>query len=63
LKGRPVQRLLYKDPKSGEKISDPKGMDFIKSKSELHFGIADLSIPKILKNTLGAMVIRRLENV
>jgi NADH:ubiquinone oxidoreductase subunit F (NADH-binding)/(2Fe-2S) ferredoxin/Pyruvate/2-oxoacid:ferredoxin oxidoreductase delta subunit len=30
LKGRPVQRLLYKDPKSGEKISDPKGMDFYK---------------------------------
>ena len=30
LKGRPVQRLLYKDPNSGEKISDSKGMDFYK---------------------------------
>jgi len=30
LKGRQVQRLLYKDPISGEKISDSKGMDFYK---------------------------------
>ena len=30
LKGRPVQRLLYKDPKSGQNISESKGMDFYK---------------------------------
>jgi NADP-reducing hydrogenase subunit HndC len=30
LKGRQVQRLLYQDPNSGEKISDSKGMDFYK---------------------------------
>ncbi len=30
LKGRPVQRLLYKDPVTGESIGDAKGMDFYK---------------------------------
>ncbi|MEN8116180.1 MAG: NADH-quinone oxidoreductase subunit NuoF [Bacteroidota bacterium] len=30
VKGRPVERLLYKDPHSEEKISDSKGMDFYK---------------------------------
>jgi len=30
VKGRPVERLLYKDPHTDEKISDSKGMDFYK---------------------------------
>jgi NADP-reducing hydrogenase subunit HndC len=30
IKGRRVERLLYKDPKTHEKISDTKGMDFYK---------------------------------
>ena len=30
VKGRPVERLLYTDPNSEEKISDSKGMDFYK---------------------------------
>lgn len=30
IKGRPLQRLLYKDPITSEKISDTKGMDFYK---------------------------------
>jgi NADP-reducing hydrogenase subunit HndC len=30
VKGRPVERLLYKDPHSNERISDSKGMDFYK---------------------------------
>lgn len=30
VKGRPVARLLYKDPNTDERISDSKGMDFYK---------------------------------
>lgn len=30
VKGRPVQRLLYKDPKTNKVISDSKGMEFYK---------------------------------
>ncbi|MDX1284528.1 MAG: NADH-quinone oxidoreductase subunit NuoF [Draconibacterium sp.] len=30
VKGRPVERLLYNDPNTDEKISDSKGMDFYK---------------------------------
>ncbi len=35
MKGRPVQRLLYKDPVSGEKISDSRGMDFYKKQMRI----------------------------
>lgn len=30
IKGRPVERILYKDPKTSERISSAKGMDFYK---------------------------------
>ncbi len=35
IKGRPVQRLLYKDPVTDEKISDSKGMDFYKKQMRI----------------------------
>lgn len=35
LKGRPVQRLLYKDPLTNQQISDSKGMDFYKKQMRI----------------------------
>jgi NADP-reducing hydrogenase subunit HndC len=35
LKGRPVQRLLYKDPHTNQQISDSKGMDFYKKQMRI----------------------------
>lgn len=35
VKGRPVQRLLYKDPVTQQQISDSKGMDFYKKQMRI----------------------------
>lgn len=35
IKGRPLQRLLYKDPVTHEQISDSKGMDFYKKQMRI----------------------------
>ncbi len=35
IKGRPLQRLLYKDPVTQEQISDSKGMDFYKKQMRI----------------------------
>ena len=53
LKGRPVHRLLYKDPKSGEKISDSKGMDFYKKQIRIALRNCGFINPENIEEYIG----------
>ena len=53
LKGRPVQRLLYKDPKSGEKIGDSKGMDFYKKQIRIALRNCGFINPENIEEYIG----------
>ena len=53
LKGRPVERLLYKDPNSGEKISDSKGMDFYKKQIRIALRNCGFINPENIEEYIG----------
>jgi len=53
LKGRPVQRLLYNDPNSGEKISDSKGMDFYKKQIRIALRNCGFINPENIEEYIG----------
>ena len=53
LKGRPVQRLLYKDPNSGEMISDSKGMDFYKKQIRIALRNCGFINPENIEEYIG----------
>ncbi len=53
LKGRPVQRLLYKDPISGEKISESKGMDFYKKQIRIALRNCGFINPENIEEYIG----------
>jgi len=53
LKGRPVQRLLYKDPNSGEEISDSKGMDFYKKQIRIALRNCGFINPENIEEYIG----------
>jgi NADP-reducing hydrogenase subunit HndC len=53
LKGRPVQRLLYKDPNTGEKISDSKGTDFYKKQIRIALRNCGFINPENIEEYIG----------
>ena len=53
LKGRPVERLLYKDPNSGERISDSKGMDFYKKQIRIALRNCGFINPENIEEYIG----------
>jgi len=53
LKGRPVQRLLFKDPKTGEKINDSKGMDFYKKQIRIALRNCGFINPENIEEYIG----------
>lgn len=53
LKGRIVRRLLFKDPNSGEKISDSKGMDFYKKQIRIALRNCGFINPENIEEYIG----------
>ena len=53
LKGRPVKRLLYKDPNSGKEISDSKGMDFYKKQIRIALRNCGFINPENIEEYIG----------
>ncbi len=53
LKGRPVQRLLYNNPNSGEIISNAKGMDFYKKQIRIALRNCGFINPENIEEYIG----------